>query len=200
MLNLKKIAITGGVASGKTSVCRFFKELGAFVVNADQLVHDLLETDTHLAQQVIQLLGSDILQSGKISRSAIAEKVFNHPERLKRLEEIVHPAVLRKIDELYRQAKREGNHSCFVVEIPLLFEIQEESNYDVIVAVLTDEAVAKRRFEQAGFQPTEYKRRMDRQLNPHQKADRANYIIHNKGSLEDLHKQVIELNQIILNT
>lgn len=200
MLNLKKIAITGGVASGKTSVCRFFQQLGAFVVNADQLVHDLLETDANLVQQITQLFGSKVLQNGKIDRSLIAEKVFNYPEQLQKLEELIHPAVLRKIDECYSQAKRAGKYTAFVVEIPLLFEIQAESDYDVIVAVLADEQVAEQRFEQAGFQPSEYTRRMKRQINPHLKANRANYIIHNNGSLEDLHQKVVELNQIIQNT
>jgi dephospho-CoA kinase len=199
MLGLKKIAITGGVASGKTSVCRYFEELGAFVVNADAIVHDLLTPTTNLGQQIIRQFGPEILENGKISRRILAEKVFNDPEKLKLLEALIHPAVLKKIEELYGQISKEGRYSSFVVEIPLLFEIEGDKFYDVAVAVLSDEAVAKRRFEQAGFQKSDYERRMSRQLKPHQKSIRALYTIHNNGSLEDLRREVIKLNQIIQN-
>ncbi len=199
MLGLKKIAITGGVASGKTSVCRYFEELGAFVVNADAIVHELLTPATDLGQQIIRQFGPEILENRKISRRILAEKVFKDPEKLKLLEALIHPAVLQKIEELYSQACQEGIYSSFVVEIPLLFEIEGDKFYDAAVAVLSDEAVASRRFEQAGFQKSEYERRMSRQLKPHQKAARALYTIHNNGSLEDLRKEVIKLNQIIQN-
>ena len=200
MLTLKKIAITGGVASGKSSVCRFFEELGAYVVNADALVHKLLTPDTDLGQQIIRLFGLSVGSDGKISRRIIAEKVFKDAALLEKLEKLLHPAVLDKIEELYAEASKRGNHSSFVVEIPLLFEIGSEGFYDVIVAVLADEAIARKRFEQAGFQTEEYDRRMRRQIKPHQKALRAHYTLINNGSLEDLRKQVIALNQTIQNS
>ncbi len=197
MLKLKKIAITGGVASGKTSVCRFFEELGACVVNADAIVHELLKPSTDLGQQIIRQFGPEVIKNGEISRRDIAEKAFKEPGQLKKLEELLHPAVLQKIEELYTAACNKGSYSSFVVEIPLLFEIGMESRYDVIVAVLSDESKAKKRFEQAGFQETEYDLRMSRQLKPKEKAAKAHYIIHNNGSLEDLRRKVIELNHVI---
>src|SRR3989344_834415 len=99
MLKLKKIAITGGVASGKTSVCRFLQELGAFVVNADVIVHELLVPGTDLGQQIIRQFGPEVLQNGEISRRVIAEKVFEDPQQLLKLEKLLHPAVLHKIQE-----------------------------------------------------------------------------------------------------
>jgi dephospho-CoA kinase len=197
MLKLKKIAITGGVASGKSSVCRFFQELGACVVSADAIVHKLLSPETSLGQKVLQLFGSEILQDGKISRRILAEKVFNSPTQLEALERLLHPAVLQKIDELYQIANRSGTCSSFVVEIPLLYEIQAEDSYDVIVAVVADEKIAKERFRQRGFQPEEYDRRMSRQLQPSQKAKRAHYILINNGSLEQLRQEVEKLNSIL---
>lgn len=126
MLKLKKIAITGGVASGKTSVCRFFEELGAYVVNADGIVHELLKPNTDLGQQIIRQFGPEIIKNGQISRKTIAEKAFKDPKQLRKLEELLHPAVLRKIEELYTAACSGGSYSSFVVEIPLLFEIGAE--------------------------------------------------------------------------
>ena len=197
MLKLRKVAITGGVASGKSSVCRFFEELGAYVVNADAAVHELLTPDTDLGQQIIRTLGSDIVTDGKISRRVIAEKVFKDSEQLEKLERLLHPAVLKRIEEQYAEASKKGKYTAFVVEIPLLFEIGNEGFYDVIVAVLADEALSRKRFEQAGFQPEEYDRRMRRQIKPSQKAKRAHYTILNNGSLEDLRKQVAALHQTI---
>lgn len=199
MLKLPKIAITGGVASGKTTVCQFFQELGACVVFADAIVHELLNPDTDLGQQIIQLLGTDVLENEKFNRRTIAEKVFKDPRVLERLEKLLHPAVLQQIEKLYSEACRKGSYTSFVVEIPLLFEIQGERFYDVIVAVLSEESLARTRFEKAGFQNAEYDRRMKRQLKPHQKSARAHFTITNNGSLEDLHNEVIKLNQIIHN-
>lgn len=196
MLNLKKIAITGGVASGKTSVCRFFQELGACVVNADAIVHELLKPDTDLGQQIIRQFGPEIINNGQISRRIIADQAFKDPKQLQKLEGLIHPAVLRKIEELYTAASNK-DFSSFVVEIPLLFEIGAEDFYDVVVAVLTDEAYAKKRFEQAGFQETEYDLRMKRQLEPKQKAAKAHYTIYNNGSIEELRHEVVKLNRII---
>ena len=81
MLRLRKVAVTGGLSCGKSSVCRIFKELGAYVVSADEIVHRLLSTKTNLGQQVISLLGKEIITNGKINRSTIAKKVFNDPNK-----------------------------------------------------------------------------------------------------------------------
>lgn len=197
MLKLAKVAITGGIASGKTSVCQFFKELGAFVVNADTIVHGLLKPDTDLGQQIIRQFGPEIIKNGQINRKIVAEKVFKDPKRLKKLEGLVHPAVLRKIEELYAAVCNKGSYTSFVVEIPLLFEIGADPFYDVVVTVLSDEAKARDRFERAGFQKTEYDLRMNRQLKPEQKAAKSHYIIYNNGSLADLHQEVIKLNKTL---
>lgn len=197
MLKLKKIAITGGIASGKSTVCRFFQELGAYVVNADAIAHQLLCPDTDLGQQIVREFGHEIIVNGQISRKMLADRTFKNPEKLERLEGLLHPAVRQKIEELYEAACNEGLHSSFVVEVPLLFEVGSEANYDVVIAVLSSEVHAKLRFEQAGFQKTEYDLRMKRQLKPETKAAKAHFIISNNGSLEELRNEVIKLNRII---
>ena len=197
MLKLKKIAITGGVASGKTSVCQFFKELGAYVVSADAIVHELLNLNTDLGQQIIRQFGPEIIENGQLSRRIIAEKVFKDPVQLKKFEELIHPQVFQKIAKLYALACKEDQYTSFVVEIPLLFEVGAETFYDIVIVVLSSEKVAKKRFEQAGFQQTEYDLRMKRQIKPEIKATKAHYTIQNNGSLANLREAVIQLNQII---
>lgn len=190
MLRLKKIAITGGIASGKSTVCQLFQELGACVTSADAIVHKLLDPKTDLGQQVIRALGSDILQHGKIIRQRVAEKVFQDSALLKQMEKILHPAVLESIEESYKKACRKKECSLFVVEIPLLFEIGKEADFDVVVAVIAEEKIAKQRYLASGHTTQEYERRMSRQISPSMKSSRAQYTIVNNGSREELFNQV----------
>jgi len=190
MLILPKIAITGGIASGKSTVCQLFQKLGANVVSADAIAHELLNPQTNLGRQVIHTLGTDILQNGKIDRTLVARKVFKDPKLLRALEQLIHPEVLIEIRNRYEAASRARNGTLFVVEIPLLFEIGAESLFDYVIAVEADEATAKKRFEAAGFEPQEYERRMNRQIPQSVKSGKAHYTINNNGTLKDLEAQV----------
>src|ERR1700733_7337913 len=122
MLKLRKIAVTGGLSCGKSSVCRIFKELGATVVSADEIVHQLLSPQVSFGQQVIMLMGPDIVVKGQIDRSRIAKKVFNNRTLLNSLEKILHPAVNNEIENLYQTALAKHKDKIFVAEIPLLYE------------------------------------------------------------------------------
>jgi dephospho-CoA kinase len=196
VLILIKIAVTGGLSSGKTSVCRILANLGAYVVSADEIVHKLLSPNTVIADQVVSLIGSDIIINGQLDRKKIAEKIFSHPEKLQALEKILHPAVQDEVEHLYEQIKDSKQYQLFVAEIPLLYESESEKFYDAVVAVLADPASCKERFTQSTQYPQEeYDRRMQRQLPPEQKAARADYVIPNNGSLEELKDNVIKLTQ-----
>jgi dephospho-CoA kinase len=194
MLKLKKIAITGGVASGKSTVCQLFQKLGAYVVSADAIAHELLDPRTDLGRQILSKLGNDILQNGDISRPLVAEKVFRDPERLHELEKILHPEILRRIEREYESACRAESYTSFIVEIPLLFEIGAEKFYDVVLAVIADEEIARDRFYKQGHSTHQYEKRMSRQWPPAKKSAKANYTIKNNGSLDDLKSQVEQLN------
>lgn len=188
-----KIAITGGVASGKSTVCQQFQKLGAVVVSADSIVHELLNSQTDLSQKIIRILGPDILRNGKIDRSIVAEKVFKDPKLLRELEAILHPAVLTEIEQRYEKARQAGTSTLFAVEIPLLYEIGAEKFYDAVVAVVADESITKKRWIETGHTPEEYERRMNRQFSQKTKSAKATYTIQNNGTLEDLRIQVERL-------
>jgi dephospho-CoA kinase len=196
MLTLKKVAVTGGLASGKTSVCHILETCGAYVVNADEIVHRLLSPSTLIGQQIISKLGADILNENQIDRTKVAEKVFSNPEKLHELEKLLHPAVLDEIKRCYQLIGTQNTYTLFVAEIPLLFESDSENFFDIVIAVVSDENLCRQRFQQTTHYPsTEYNRRMKRQLPPVEKAARADYTIINDGSFEELKNNVINLFQ-----
>jgi dephospho-CoA kinase len=92
-METRKIAVTGTLSSGKSTVCQLLKEFGAYVVSADEIVHRLLRVETEIGQKVIDLLGEEILSEGQIDRAKIAKKVFRNPQLLQALEQIIHPQV-----------------------------------------------------------------------------------------------------------
>lgn len=200
MLKLAKIAVTGGLSCGKTSVCRFFKELGASVVSADEIVHHLLSPQTALGQQVITLLGTDIVINQQIDRSQIAKKVFNNSDLLHSLENLLHPAVREEIEKCYQQANKELKNSLFIAEIPLLFETNSEHLFDYTIAVIADDALCQERFCKAtGYTKNEYDKRNARQLPASEKARRADFVLYNNTNEEDLRNNVKKLYQVLID-
>lgn len=195
MLDLRKIAITGGLACGKSSVCRLFKEKGAFTVSADDIVHQLMLSDTNLGQKIIELLGKDIIVDQKIDRSRVAEIVFNHLDLLEKLEALIHPAVYKEIERRYQLANRMKNRPLlFVAEVPLLFETAGEKYFNETIVVITDKDKCLKRFMEAtGKDATEFDRRMSRQMSVNEKSKRANFVIENNGSFVELEASVIQL-------
>lgn len=194
MLTLKKIAITGGLSSGKSTVCEIFRNLGAYTVDSDKIVHNLLLHNRYIQNKIIELLGNNVLEKGLLDRKKIASIVFSHPEKLHALESLIHPAVYDEIQNCYDKVKRNGNYSYFIAEVPLLFETGCQNLFDFVIVVMSEEKTCKERFENLK-NPTEYqfKDRMMRQIPPREKAKKADFLILNDGTLEDLKKQVSQL-------
>lgn len=193
MLTLLKAAVTGGLSSGKSTVCQIFRGLGSYVVSADAIVHQLLSPNTSLGQEVIKLIGVEIVTGKTIDRKKIADKVFSNPQLLNQLEKLLHPAVLTEMTKEYQKAKELGA-PLFVAEVPLLFEAGMDAWFDATIAVLADEQNQRERFKAStGFSDEEFRLRMSRQLTPAQKAERADYILSNDGDFASLESQVFLL-------
>ena len=189
MLRSRKIAVTGGLASGKSTVCRILKELGAFTVDADVIVHQLLSPTSDVGKQVIDLLGATIITENRIDRTKVANIVFKQPALLNALEKILHPEVQKCIDSEYEHLAQQ--FSLFVAEIPLLFETNLETRFDTVIAVTAPPFLARQRFAaKTGYEPIEYDRRNARLLSPQEKARQAHYHIRNDGNEATLKKQV----------
>lgn len=193
MLKLKQVAITGGLAAGKSTALKIFQELGAYTVSADQIVHQLLSQQTDIIQKVLSLLGKGILTNGSIDRNKVALIVFNSEAMLKKLTQILHPVVLEKIAQEKRKAET-LSFSLFMAEIPLLFEIGQDSSYDETIAILCSERKALERFQKkTGKSQEDFYKISKLQLSPEEKARRATHVIHNNSSEEDLRTECTKL-------
>jgi dephospho-CoA kinase len=186
-IKLKKIAVTGGIASGKTTVCHLFEQFGACVVSADAIVHQLLVPSTPLSQEIIALLGDEIVVGKELSREKIAEKVFSSPHLLEKLEKLIHPEVQKVIETKYEAASR-TNAPLFIAEVPLLYEAGQEHFYDAVIVVVSEEKVCRKRFK---HDENEFLRRNQRLMPIEAKTKKANIVIENNGTLESL-RQIIQ--------
>lgn len=194
MLTLRKVAVTGGLSCGKSSVCRYFKELGAYVVSADEIVHQLLSPNTPIGRHVVDMLGEDIITDHEIDRRAIAKKVFRNPILLRSLEQLIHPAVQQEIEKQYQQVKKQGITPLFIAEIPLLFESADTHGFDATITVWADSKQCKQRFQDTtGYGEEEFNNRMAFQMSPEEKIKRADYVIDNSGSPEKTREAVAAL-------
>lgn len=209
MLKLKKIAVTGGLSSGKTTICKLLKEKGAYVASGDEIVHQLLSPQdlyrSEICQKLIHLLGIDVVANGPngyyLDKNKIAEKAFSQPALLKALEELIHPIVFDEIDKKYNQALQQCQYPLFVVEIPLLYEINAQSRFDQVIAVVASQEHCHQRFLSRGGTSEDFDKRMKRQMDPTIKARKADFIIYNDGNLEELTHQVCNLySQLTQNT
>jgi len=189
MLNLKKIAITGDIASGKSTVSDYLRSKNAYIVNADEIGHQLLIPQTTTGQQIIDLLGNAALTNGNFDRKKIAAIVFANKDKLQTLEKIIHPLIIQDIEVQYEKVKKD-DYSYFIVDIPLLFEMKQENFYDFIILMQTSEKLGKMRFENRGFAPGEYRLRQQNLLPIEKKKNKADFIINNNKSVSDLYDQV----------
>lgn len=193
MLTLRKIAVTGPLASGKSTVCTLLQDLGCELIQTDKIVHELLAPNTYVGKQVIALLGPEIVVDSCLDRKKIAEKVFQDEKKLKALEKILHPVVLEEM----REKAKISTSPFFVVEIPLLYEIEEESFFDIAILVTADSKICKQRLRQKHMKEDEYEKRMAFQLSLNEKKAKADFVIENNGSLQDLKNQVNQLYQTL---
>ena len=184
---LKKIAITGNIATGKSEALKVFKKLRSYTIDADKIVHELIENDFDIKKQVLDLLGEKILENGKIDRKKIAKIVFSDENKLKKLEGLIHPKVLIEIEKEYNRVKNK-NFDFFVVEIPLLFEIGYQSFFDIVITITAKDTIAKKRYKDK-----DYTLRKQRQMSEIDTEKLSDFVIENNQNLSDLEENIKKL-------
>lgn len=179
------IAVTGSLASGKSTFARMLGELGAETVSADELVHDLLASDEETIQAVAARFGDDVRGESGIDRSALSGKVFGDPEALAELESMLHPRVRAETD---RRAAA-SNAGVFVSEVPLLFEGGSNTGFDLTVAVVTPEQRRREWAQGRGMEEDRWRAIESRQLSSEEKARRADVVVENSGGMDTLREE-----------
>jgi dephospho-CoA kinase len=182
-----RVALTGNIASGKSTVARVWKELGGRVVEADELARKAVLPGSQALQRIAARWGPGILlPSGELDRAAMRDVVFRDAEERRHLEGIVHPEVNRLREEEHRRAAREGER-IVVSDIPLLFEVGLQDEFDLVVLVDAPDEVRRQRLQRdRGLDPYEVQRMIDSQMPSERKRERADVVIENLGTLAEL--------------
>ena len=189
-----KVGLTGNVAAGKSAVARVWTELGAMIIDADQLAREAVEPGTPALQAITARWGPGVLdESGALNRAALRQIVFADPGARRELEGIVHPAVGALRDRQYKRAAERGE-PIVVADIPLLFEVGLQHEFDCIVLVDAPAGVREARLvRDRGLTPDEARRMIAAQMPSAAKRDQADYIIENTGTLADLERKAAEV-------
>jgi dephospho-CoA kinase len=187
-----RIALTGGIASGKTVVAGFLRELGFAVVEADEIAHAVLKDDS-VRQRIREVIGPEVMNgNGEVNRRDLGAVVFGNPDKLRALEAIVHPVVRRRIRE--REDAALSAQQTVVSVIPLLFEKGVEGGYDRVWATYAPREVCLQRLrERDGITGSEASARFAAQMDPEEKARRADSVINTQCPLEELRRRVADL-------
>lgn len=183
-----KIGLTGGIAAGKSEALKAFGRLGAATLSSDAVVHDLLEGEP-LRGRLVERWGPEVVSDGGVDRAKIGEVVFADPEELTWLEQQIHPLVQARTAEWLLSLP--ADTEVAVVEVPLLFEVGGERPFDTTVSVVTSDQVRRERAAARGHSLVD--EREARQLTQAEKAERADHVIENDGSVEDLEQALSAL-------
>ena len=188
---MKKIGITGTIASGKTTVSILLRRMGYRVFDCDGYSRTLYRKNDPCFEQITDAFGSDILDEfGEIDRGKLAAVIFSDEEKRKKLNSITHPAIVAGMDRFF------ANHTdetLVFAEVPLLFEAHLESHFDAIlvVACAKEKAVA-RMMEDRDYTREEAEARYESQIHPERQIEQATIVIMNDGTITELYEKVVD--------
>lgn len=186
---MKKIAITGNIASGKSQAEKLFFEMGYPVYDSDDIAHAILE-------EMTEFYGYDVFINGKIDRKKLGSLVFSNPDARKNLESIIHPQVKKKILEIFQ---KHISDKLVFVSVPLLYEAGFNTMFDKILLIAVDETLQLSRLMQRNnLTKEEALCRMNSQMPQKEKIKAADYVIYNNSSIKDLNIQLYEFIEQIL--
>lgn len=190
------LGLTGSLGSGKSTVASLMEDLaGAHVIDADAITHAVQQPGGAAYGPIVELFGPEVVRpDGSLDRARIASIVFSDPEQMRRLTEIVHPAVRR---EELRLLEAHRHEPLVVLMVPLLFENGLERYVDRTVVVTVGEAARRERLIARGMTADDIERRLAAQMPETEKARRADHVIDNSGTLEATRAQVVALLQAL---
>jgi dephospho-CoA kinase len=195
-----KVGLTGGIAAGKSVVGEMFAALGAHVIQADEIAHQLMQPGNPVYQEVVAHFGAGILDpGGTVNRARLAELAFgSKPSRVQELNQIVHPAVIRRQEEWMKQVAERDPHAIALVEAALILEADMAKRLNRLIVVTCHpeqriERWARRLNVDEETARREVSRRMAAQLPDGEKIKAADFVVDNSGSLDETRRQVKEI-------
>ena len=187
---MRKVALTGGIATGKSYVLERFRRLGAACLDADELAHGATAAGTEASQAIAARFGPEVLDStGAVDRQKLGPVVFADAAARRDLEAIVHPAVYRAIAAGLRAFELTGSQLA-IVDIPLLYETAGEHRFDRVVATLCSPETQLARLQARGLSEMAARQRLDAQIPAEKKASRADFVVRTDGTFADTYSQV----------
>ncbi len=191
------IGLTGNYGMGKSTVARMFGDFGAIIIDADDIVRELLK-DSAVIYEIKKAFGEDIIQHSAVSgqppeinKRMLAEIVFEHPHLRISLENILHPRVFRKIDE--EIAKITDTSAIVIIEAPVIFERGYQNRFDKIITVYASEEIAINRLKEKGISEEDARKRLKSQFPIEMKISKSDFAIDNSRDLENTRRQVEEI-------
>lgn len=193
-----RVGLTGNAASGKTTVAGYWRDAGVPVIDADRIGHDVLAEDARVREGLVQAFGHGILDgAGQIDRRALGERAFATPDGVRRLNALVHPPLLERLDRALEEAEAAG-HPVAAVDAALVFEFNLDEALDRIVLVTApEERRARRLREKRGMSALQIERLMAAQLSDTEKISDSDHVIVNDGTLDDLRHRAEEVLETI---
>ena len=192
------VGITGSVGTGKSTVSRMFERKGAVRIDADALAHEAIEQGNSPYRSVVRFFGKEILRKdGTIDRKRLAQIVFKDRKKLKTLNTMIHPYVIRQIGEEVQRILRRRRKVCIVVEIPLLHESRLTEMLDRIITVSCRSSVQKERWLKRGWSVRELTERCASQLPLSYKKEHSDFVIDNSERIWDTEAQVNHIWEVI---
>lgn len=191
-----KLAVTGGIGSGKSAFCGFLQAQGIPVINVDNVSKELLENDKDVVRKITNTFGKDSYAEGKPNKQFLAEKVFSNNENVLKINSILHPKVIKKVDILAGEILKSNN--IVAAEAALIFEANMESRFDYVVLITADKKLRmQRKIELENYSAEQFIKRDENQIPEEEKAECADFVFENNGSLEDLKKKALLFSIIV---
>ena len=191
------VGLTGGVATGKSTVAKMVKQYGAVVIDADELAHEVVQPGKPAWREIVNTFGKTVLNPDRtLNRHALGAIVFNNQSKLRRLERIIHPRVAHEQARLTRQAARRNHDAIVIYDVPLLFEAGVDKRVDKIIVVTVDrETQIARLKKRNGLSRAEAIRRISNQMPLAKKVQRADHVLNGTLPRPSLRRQVSQLFQ-----
>ena len=195
------VGLTGSVGTGKSTVASLFRQLGAYVIDWDELAREVTRPHSRAWRGIVKYFGKGILNADlSINRQKLAEIVFSDKEKVAKLNQLVHPEVFKEDERITNEIKSLDPGALIIKDVPLLFETPLRISVDKVVVVSASEQTQLRRLQEKGMSREDVRRRIQSQLPIEEKIKSAAFVINNDGSLEETKKQVEEIYSLLKGT